>query len=642
MPIENRMNRQTLDRWCKGGILGLLLGVLIFGPLAMGAVDAPEFLVLQGLTVAMLLLWALRLWISLKPRLLRLPLGWVVLAFAALAVGRYFTADIEYVARQEMIQVLLYALLFFVIVNNCYRQESAQILGFPLIFLAAGISCFAICQFFTHSNRVWSYTSPYVGRASGTYISPNNLAGFLEMLLPLAIAYVLVGRMKPVVRIFLGYAALVILAGIVVTFSRGGWVAAGVAVLTLLVILLFHRNHRMPAFFLLVILAAGGTVFVTKYLSRSLSYIQRVETPAGDGQSDFSVRRDVWVAAGRMWQDNFWWGVGPAHYDYRFREYRPQSVQLRPDRAHNDYLNLLADWGTVGGLVVLAGLAVFAAGLKKTWRYVRPSENDFGRGLSNRFAFFLGAATGLLALAVHSFVDFNLHIPANAILGVTLLALLSSNLRLATDDYWLAARLPLRMLVTLMLVAGVVYLGGQGWRRGHETVWLTRAEGMPNFSTQRAAALDTAFEFESMNSATAYEIGECFRTQSFDGGENYEALAKTAMQWYARGMKLNLHDGYNYLRYGMCLDWLDRHDEAGPYFNRADALDPNGYYTAANIGWHYVQTGDYAAARPWLERSLRLHWEENGPAASYLEIANRKLAENASGQSLWPTGLEQK
>ena len=109
-----------------------------------------------------------------------------------------------------------------------------------------------------------------------------------------------------------------------------------------------------------------------------------------------------------------------------------------------------------------------------------------------------------------------------------------------------------------------------------------------------------------MNFETAYNIGEAYRVESFDGGQNYEDLAKTAMQWYARGMKLDPHDGYNYLRYGMCLDWLDKHDEAGPYFNRADALDPNGYYTEANIGWHYVQTGDYAAARPWLERSLRL------------------------------------
>jgi tetratricopeptide (TPR) repeat protein len=111
------------------------------------------------------------------------------------------------------------------------------------------------------------------------------------------------------------------------------------------------------------------------------------------------------------------------------------------------------------------------------------------------------------------------------------------------------------------------------------------------------------------------------------------------MQWYARGMKLNPHDGYNYLRYGMCLDWLEKHDEAGPYFNHADALDPNGYYTEANIGWHYVQAGDYAAARPWLERSLRLDGGGNDMARFYLDTVERKLVENASGRSVLPAGF---
>ena len=155
------MNRETLDRWCERSILGLVLGILVFGPLAMGAVDTLEFLVLQGLTVAVMLVWGLRLWISPKPQLLWPPLGWAVLAFAALAIGRYLTADIEYVARLEMIQVLMYAFLFFAIVNNLYRQESAQIVSFSLIFLALGISCLAVYQFLTHSNRVWDYVSPY-------------------------------------------------------------------------------------------------------------------------------------------------------------------------------------------------------------------------------------------------------------------------------------------------------------------------------------------------------------------------------------------------------------------------------------------------------------------------------------------------
>jgi tetratricopeptide (TPR) repeat protein len=88
----------------------------------------------------------------------------------------------------------------------------------------------------------------------------------------------------------------------------------------------------------------------------------------------------------------------------------------------------------------------------------------------------------------------------------------------------------------------------------------------------------------------------------------------------------------------MCLDWLDRHAEAGPFYRRAEWLDPNGYFTAANIGWHYIQVGDYPAAREWFERSLRLEWNNNVISRSYLDWVEQKLVENASGKSLLPPG----
>ena len=104
------------------------------------------------------------------------------------------------------------------------------------------------------------------------------------------------------------------------------------------------------------------------------------------------------------------------------------------------------------------------------------------------------------------------------------------------------------------------------------------------------------------------------------------------MKWLARVQALNPHDAYGFLRYGMCLDRLDRHEEAEKYFNRAEALDPNGYYTVALVGWHYVQTGDYAAALPWFVRSLDLEHNENDVAVAYRDIAWQRLAEQASGQ----------
>jgi len=288
------MNRGTLDKFFERGILALVLSILIFSPLAFGAVDAWAFLVVQALTICVMIFWALRIWFSPKPQLLWPPICWAVLAFLIYAIARYLTADIEYVARQELIQVLVCAILFFAIVNNLYRQEFSQIIGFTLIFLAMGISCYAIYQFFTHSNRVWNEFSPYAGRASGTYISPNNLAGFLEMILPLAVAYILVGRMKPVTRILLGYCALAIAAGIVVTFSRGGWAAAAIGLFALLGILIFDRRHQLPAFLLLIFLLGGGIIFAVKILPRTATYIHRAsKDEMSVNHIDLELRSDL-------------------------------------------------------------------------------------------------------------------------------------------------------------------------------------------------------------------------------------------------------------------------------------------------------------------------------------------------------------
>jgi O-antigen ligase/Flp pilus assembly protein TadD len=639
---ESEMDRDTLDMRCERSILGLVLGILVFAPLAFGAVDAWAFLVVQGLTIGVMFMWALRLWISPKPQLLWPPLCWVVLAFTIYAVTRYLTADIEYIDRQEMIQVMMYAFLFFAIVNNLYRQEYSQVISFTLIFLAMGIAAYAVFQFFTHSDRVWNLVAMYPGRGTGTYISPNNLVCFLAMILPLAVVYLLAGRIQPVMRILLGYSALVILAGIAVTFSRGGWAACAASLLVLFSVLIFNRHHRLPALLVLVVFLFGGGIFFTEYLKHTTAYLQRVDRALNDQTTtadNLDMRRDLWVTAVEMWRDNFWWGAGPAHFNYIFPEYRPGRIQMQPDRAHNDYLNLLADWGTAGGIITLAGMTVFGTSLWQTRRNVRRAEKEFKSGHSNRFAFFLGASAGLLALTVHSLVDFNLHIPANAILGVTLLALLSSNLRFATERYWFNLRLPLKLLASAALAIGIIYLGTQEFCHARETLWLARAEQLPFYSTERAAALEKAFAADPQNFATSYAIGECYRTQSFNGGDNYESLAKTAMEWFSRGMKLNPHDSYNYLGYGMCLDWLERHDEAELYFNHADALDPNNYFDAANIGWHYVQVGDYAAARPWLQRSLKLQWENNQIARSYLDLVEQKLHDNAAGKNNLPPGF---
>lgn len=631
------MNREVLDRYLERGVLALLLAILVFGPLAYGAVDTLPFLIVQGLTCGVLVLWAVRLWISPRPRLFWPPICWAVLAFTLYAIARYFTADIEYVARQELIRILIYAFLFFAILNNLHRQELAQIAVLTLVFLAMAISGYAIYQYLANSDRVWFAIKPYAHRGSGTYICPNHLGGFLEMLLPLGLAYALTSRLNHVTRIFVTYACFVILAGIAVTVSRGAWLSTALALLVFFAILAFQRAHRLSAFIALVLIIGAAMYFGPK----SRFFEQRVKQTvnATSGQVEDRVRFKLWDSAIRMWRENPWWGVGPAHFDRRFRGFRSDFVQEQPDLAHNDVLNTLADWGMVGALLVTSAFVLLGFGIAKTWSAIRITQGDIGeKKRSNRFALVLGASIGLIAILIHSLVDFNMHIPANAIVAVTLMAFLSSQLRFISEKYWVTARPWMQSLASVILLAGLVYLVQQDWRRASEYVWLERADATSPYSPRQVAALTKAFAIEPKNPDTAYRIGEGYRKESEEGGMRYENqdlegltykdLATRAMQWFERSSKLDPWNAYNFWGYGWCLDWLDRESESTPYFDKANQLDPNGYYTLAMIGMHYFKI-NLAASRPWFERSVRLQRDDN-PSRAYLQLADQQLLEAAT------------
>jgi len=427
------------------------------------------------------------------------------------------------------------------------------------------------------------------------------------------------------------------LGGIIVSVSRGGWLSTCISSLAFLGILMFQRGYRIPALLALVSLAVAALIVVPNSFALKMR-LRKVVTDRGTVED--SMRFTLWRPAYRMWQDHLWWGVGPGHFDARFRNYRPEGVQRSPDRAHNDYLNALADWGIVGAALVASAWVMLGMGLVHTWSSVRLSSGDLGKRTgSNKFAFVAGAMLGLIAILVHSWLDFNMQIPANALLVVALMAMISGHLRFATERWWFRPGPVTKLILSATLLGGMAYLAPQGWRQASEFVWLYRAERAPIYSHAQIDLLQRAFTVEPMNSDTAYYIAEALRHESQQGSEGanphepaYRHLAEQAMQWYERGMSLNRWDSRNYSGYGWCLDWLDRSTESARYFSRAEELDPNNYFNLNTIGLHYIQMGDFAAARPWFERSLRLEDKDNLIARNYLQIANMRLLEAATNE----------
>ena len=623
MTRSRLLDRELLDTWCERVVLGLTLLVLVYSPLATGSVRAQDFVPIEWLTLSIMVVWALRFIVNPKHRLLWAWVCWPVLAFMGYAVFRYANAEIEYVARQELIRILVYGFLFFAILHNLHRLETTHIVAVALLGLGTLIAMYAISQVLTGSDRVWHFARPeiYHGRGSGTFINPNNLAAYLAMLTPLGLAYTLTSRQHYVGKILCGYASVVMFAGLVATFSRYAWIASAISLIVFFVILLRNRDYRLQG--LLMLGAFVGIITIFAIFAQPGRGQTGILTRAAQVED---VRFKVWPAAIAIWKDNMLLGAGPAHFDHRFRQYRPEALQARPDRVHNDYLNTLADWGIVGGAFLLAILGIFAAEVFRSWRYVKRAQNDLTTKRSNKSAFVLGGSLGLLAFLIHSIFDFNMHVPAVAILAVTLAALVAGHFRFASESYWHTVRWLLRIPVALVLGAGIYFLGKFTMTHTTEARLISRAAAAPANSASYVDALQKAFAADPKNFDTAYSIGEALRMQSWQGREGFDEVAEDAISWFQRSATLNPYDPYPLMRQGMCLHWLNRHKEASPLFEKAFSLDPRSYYAHAHLGWHYTQLKNWEKAKECFQTSLALNSTHNPIATSYIKIVEQKIA----------------
>jgi O-antigen ligase len=618
--------RDQIQGWSEWALLGLLVVGLSFSVLATGAARPQDLGIAQLILCAALVLWVASLWIAPPDRLFVAPACWGVIVFGLYAAAWYPSAEIEYVARREVTYVAYLATVFWIAALVLRKSEFTSLFTHLLVGIAVIVAGYGIYQFASGSDRVWHFIRPaqYAGRASGTFICPNHYAALLGMLFPLALGRAFLGRCHFATRLILGYAALVLLAGIAFSLSRGAWLASGFTLIFLFFQLVRRRAGRWLAVGLLIVVGAGVYMFVQRVpqVADRLSFDRSLNTA-----NEMRTRLWMWQSAWAMWHEQPWIGVGPGHFDYRFPKYRVRLAQYRPGRAHNDFLNLLVDWGVVGagiGLITLGLLAWHGFG---GWKRLRRDGGDFKSSQSDRAGFLLGAAGGLLFAAIHSVVEFNLYVPATAGIAAALAGGMAAHTRFATSRYWLRLRIPVRFLTSVLALLIVALLASQSSRMRAEGHWLGLARALPTRPQQRLEPLIEARSIEPGNPDTLYEIGECHRLISWQGNSGWATSAREALSWYRRADLANPHSPYPPLRIGMCLDWLGTTDLGAPWFAEALRRDPLSYYVAALNGWHAFQVGNLEESQSWFERSLAIKIWPNPISDRYLRIVKRKRAE---------------
>ena len=240
-----------------------------------------------------------------------------------------------------------------------------------------------------------------IARAYGTFEQPNPFAGYLALQLPFALAGLVVWRG---VRQWASTALVfLILAGLGLSLSRGGWLAG----ISGSVIVLWMLRASLPRTFLrvgLTALVVVATVFLVggrslvpdgplSVLRGEKDVIEIVSSPS-DANFAVTQRLAFWIAGARMAADRPLTGVGAGNFDESYRDYNIGLWGESLGHAHNLYLNLAAETGFVGvGLFV-----AFLAGVLTKGTRFRP-ERQFDRIL-------LAGATGsIVAFSIHNLVD---------------------------------------------------------------------------------------------------------------------------------------------------------------------------------------------------------------------------------------------
>jgi len=394
--------------------------VLLLGPLAFGAVEPWSIFALEACSVLLLALWTFRQWSKRELDVSNHPLYRPMAVFFVLVLVQWAfgTTAYRHATYTHLLLYAAYGMLVFVVTQTLRRSSQFELMAKLFTGYGAVVASFAVLQGLAPNGRIyWIRGLEQGGSIYGPYVNRNHYAGLLEMLLPfplvLAATRLTNGNRKIVVA---GIAAL--MAGsIFLSGSRGGMAAFVAQMVVLAVFMLRKREGSWKQPLMLGAFLAMVIVFLVWIGGNELT--QRLISVHSEAREELSggvrltIDRDCFHMLAK--RPFLGWGLGT--FPIVYPEFRSFYTTFFVNQAHNDYLQLLVETGLAGFSIAAWFLVLVfrrAAGKLKNW-----TETASG-------ALTVAALLGCVGILVHSFLDFNLQIPANAALFYVLCAVAAS------------------------------------------------------------------------------------------------------------------------------------------------------------------------------------------------------------------------
>ena len=415
IPFSKQTRQQQLGTILLLGTFGLLM----FGPLAFGAVEPWSIFLMQAGAALLLVLWSvqqvLQGRIEIRPNPVFAPMlvfGGLVLAQLVLRRSAYMHETVN-----GALLYVAYGILCFLASQVIVRKEQLQRLAMLFSVYGTAVACFALVQGISSNGRLYWMREPSNGGwIYGPYVNHNHYAGLMEMLVPIPLVIALSKLTDQRQRAVAAAAGAIMAGTIFLSGSRGGMIALLVE-LTILGILLVRQKKGMRTAVtvgLFSVIVVGVLVWVG---GAELS--QRIATMRSASHSDItnSMRMNLNRDGIRMFLKRpvLGWGLGT--FPIAYPEFRSFYTNFFVNEAHDDYVQLLVEMGALGFATMLWFLiAAFRSCLGKLGNW----STDLNGSLA------AACLLGISGILVHSLVDFNLQIPANAALFYVLCALAAS------------------------------------------------------------------------------------------------------------------------------------------------------------------------------------------------------------------------
>ncbi len=557
----------------------------------------------------------------------RSRLSWVAFSSTILCFGyllwRAWTSPVEYLARTDLYSALA-CLVVYVLTSTTVTSRPLRG-GIIAVVLALVVTEALFGGYQYAGGTEWlPFHLEHRGaefRARGTFISSIHFAGFLEAVAPFGLAFAFWGSRTAWLRWMSGIIAVLAYFAVGLSGSRGAWISSAFSLIIFtglsLIATLKVQRERFPAMLYTTVLALIAAPFVIYYsMQQSFGVRSRMELLEGIADKPlevYDVRVLNWQAAIEQWHLNSTWGTGAGTHLFYGREFRHPTLQYDPIHAHSDYLELLAEYGMIGAaLMGLVLLCHFGSGFRGFFLALRHRAEDPYRPWPE-LAWIMGALTAATSYLAHSAVDFNLHLPGNALWMAFVFGILAN------------AGLPKKVILDpeagpqRATALSTWFARLASFTVGAALLALTLPKLEPEYWTERSRValrdyrLDDAIKYadralsrDNLNPVAFSQKGDAYRLKGHAVFLDKEIPWKAAVEAYRTSLRLYERDVVTWIQLGRTLDSLLDYSEARNAYRRAIELDPNHFSPWANYAAHLVRVGREAEAEAAIKKGQSL------------------------------------